>query len=34
VETVDEWLLQYNLAAHELMQIGRQMLVCAEALEL
>src|SRR5262249_36594051 len=22
----DEWLLQYNLAAHELMQIGRQIL--------
>lgn len=22
----DEWMLQYNLAAHELMQIGRQML--------
>ena len=22
----DDWLLQYNLAAHELMQIGRQIL--------
>src|SRR5206468_12541343 len=23
---VDDWMLQYNLAAHELMQIGRQIL--------